>query len=95
MNWQRSSYCSEGESCIHVARDGAAVLLTESSDPSGAIHRIRATAFARLLADIKAGAGPHPTREGTVHLGPVTTTATKWSTFAQGVQDGEFDHFAR
>ncbi|MFI6944198.1 DUF397 domain-containing protein [Streptomyces sp. NPDC050418] len=93
MNWQKSSYCGEGESCVHVAREGAVVLLTESADPSGAVHRIPPHEFARLVADIKSGANqPLPTREGTVHLGPVTTTAPKWHAFQQGVLNSEFDH---
>ncbi|WP_327273944.1 DUF397 domain-containing protein [Streptomyces sp. NBC_01224] len=38
--WQRSSYCAQGEACVHTAaaRTGA-IELTESGDPTGAILR--------------------------------------------------------
>ncbi|WP_199552753.1 DUF397 domain-containing protein [Streptomyces sp. N35] len=92
LEWQKSSYCGQGESCVHVAADDATVLLTESADPSGAVHRMDRAEFGDLLADIKAGA-PAPTApDGTVRLGPVTTTTDRWHTFERGVRAGEFDH---
>ncbi|NGO79861.1 DUF397 domain-containing protein [Streptomyces sp. YC504] len=93
-DWQKSSYCGQGESCVHVAADDATVLLMESADPSGAVLRMPQNEFADLLADIKAGA-PAPTApDGTVRLGPVTTTTERWHAFQEGVRHGEFDHFA-
>ncbi|WP_415949924.1 DUF397 domain-containing protein [Streptomyces sp. KLOTTS4A1] len=95
MHWQKSSYCGEGESCVHVASEGAAVLLKESSDPRGAVLRMRRDEFAELLGRVKAGAhDPRPTPDGTIRLGPLTTTTPKWDAFRRGVRNGEFDHFA-
>ncbi|MEV7190635.1 DUF397 domain-containing protein [Streptomyces sp. NPDC093510] len=37
--WQKSSYCSEGDSCLHVSAPAEAIQLTESSDPTGATVR--------------------------------------------------------
>ncbi|WP_326766838.1 DUF397 domain-containing protein [Streptomyces sp. NBC_01591] len=59
--WQKSSYCAQGEACIHVTtartRTGT-VSLTESSDPAGAVLRTTPTAWAALVRTIKDG--PHP-----------------------------------
>ncbi|MDQ8702433.1 DUF397 domain-containing protein [Streptomyces sp. LHD-70] len=103
-NWQKSSYCGEGESCVHVASTTAgSVLLTESDDPTGAVLTTTPRAFASLLTHLK-GDGQSP-GIGIAH-GPadqirlhtpdtvVTTTRDKWHTFTLGVRAGEFDHFA-
>ncbi|GGV89998.1 hypothetical protein GCM10015535_45000 [Streptomyces gelaticus] len=52
--WQKSSYCAQGEACIHVttARTGT-VGLTESDDPTGAILRTTPTAWAALVRTLK------------------------------------------
>jgi 5,10-methenyltetrahydromethanopterin hydrogenase len=48
--WQKSSYCGEGESCVHVAAlDEGTVHLTESSDPSGVILSADPMAFGALV----------------------------------------------
>ncbi|WP_250294087.1 DUF397 domain-containing protein [Streptomyces atroolivaceus] len=52
-DWQKSSYCAQGEACIHVAADRHSVALTESSDPSGAILRTSPTAWAALVRTVK------------------------------------------
>ncbi|MFF2409341.1 DUF397 domain-containing protein [Streptomyces sp. NPDC058092] len=54
--WQRSSYCAQGEACVHVAaaRTGA-IELTESGDPTGAILRTTPTAWAALVRAVKVG----------------------------------------
>jgi hypothetical protein len=52
-DWQKSSYCAQGEACIHVANDQESVALTESSDPSGAILRTTAPAWAALIRAVK------------------------------------------
>lgn len=51
QRWQKSSYCSEGSSCVHVTTSptGTAVHLTESADPTGAILTAPPAAFAALL----------------------------------------------
>ncbi|WP_405389517.1 DUF397 domain-containing protein [Streptomyces sp. NBC_01102] len=51
--WQKSSYCGQGESCVHVAARQGSVHLTESSDPSGAILNTTPTAWAALIRSVK------------------------------------------
>ncbi|MGW0334513.1 DUF397 domain-containing protein [Streptomyces sp. NPDC003011] len=57
-DWQKSSYCSEGASCVHVATTAETIHLTESSDPTGAILTATPAAFDALLAVLK-GEVPH------------------------------------
>lgn len=52
-SWQRSSYCAQGEACIHVATHQGSVHVTESSDPSGAILQATPTAWAALIRTVK------------------------------------------
>ncbi|NWF27694.1 DUF397 domain-containing protein [Streptomyces sp. PKU-EA00015] len=101
LEWQKSSYCGEGDACVNVAADATGVKLTESSDPSGVILRTTPAAFATLTHALKTGA-PSPyidvthTPDGLVRVGGVvTTTDEKWAAFARGVRAGEFDHFGR
>ncbi|MFE0511578.1 DUF397 domain-containing protein [Streptomyces sp. NPDC058964] len=51
--WQKSSYCGEGESCVHVAATPATLHITESGDPAGSILTAAPTAFAALLRTLK------------------------------------------
>lgn len=54
--WQRSSYCAQGNSCVHVAAPApGAVCLTESGDPTGAILRTTPAAWAALVRAVKVG----------------------------------------
>ncbi|MEV2254690.1 DUF397 domain-containing protein [Streptomyces sp. NPDC050147] len=52
-SWQKSSYCQEGDACVHLAATasptGPAIQLTESADPTGAILTAPPAAFAALL----------------------------------------------
>ncbi|MFB8119198.1 DUF397 domain-containing protein [Streptomyces sp. NPDC055962] len=52
-DWQKSSYCAQGEACIHVAADRRAIVLTESGDPRGAILRTSPAALAALIRTVK------------------------------------------
>jgi hypothetical protein len=52
-NWQKSSYCGEGESCLHVAATATRIHVTESADPSESILTAAPGAFAALLAVVK------------------------------------------
>ncbi|MGI5376487.1 DUF397 domain-containing protein [Streptomyces sp. CA-251387] len=52
-SWQKSSYCGEGESCVHVATTTETIRLTESSDPTGAILKATPAAFEALLTTLK------------------------------------------
>ncbi|WJV47801.1 DUF397 domain-containing protein [Streptomyces flavofungini] len=52
--WQKSSYCSEGNSCIHVSTaDAHNIRLTESAAPAPVILSAPRTAFAALLRAAK------------------------------------------
>ncbi|MFF4039944.1 DUF397 domain-containing protein [Streptomyces sp. NPDC001816] len=51
--WQKSSYCSEGASCIHISATPEAVHITESADPTGAILTTTPADFGALLAALK------------------------------------------
>ncbi|MFD0295882.1 DUF397 domain-containing protein [Streptomyces sp. NPDC127118] len=52
--WQKSSYCAQGNSCIHVAALAPGTVgLTESGDATGAILRTTPTAWAALVRTIK------------------------------------------
>jgi hypothetical protein len=61
--WQKSSYCAQGNSCIHVRRTTETIHLTESSDPTGAILTATPAAFGALLAVLKTET-PHDTDAG-------------------------------
>ncbi|MEV6017579.1 DUF397 domain-containing protein [Streptomyces sp. NPDC051997] len=54
-DWQKSTYCQEGEACVHVAASGAAetVHLTESADPAHSILSTTPAAFGALLRALK------------------------------------------
>ncbi|MFC4508318.1 MULTISPECIES: DUF397 domain-containing protein [Streptomyces] len=51
--WQKSSYCQEGEACVHISAAPASIArtihLTESADPSEAVLTTTPAAFAALL----------------------------------------------
>ena len=51
--WQKSSYCQEGEACVHISTGqvpGAVdIRLTESADPAHTVLSTTPTAFAALL----------------------------------------------
>ncbi|MFE5241198.1 MULTISPECIES: DUF397 domain-containing protein [unclassified Streptomyces] len=53
LAWQKSSYCAQGNSCVHIAADHGSVALTESSDPTGAILRTSPSAWAALIRAVK------------------------------------------
>ncbi|MEV5874007.1 DUF397 domain-containing protein [Streptomyces sp. NPDC052101] len=102
QNWQKSSYCSEGDSCIHIATTPGTIHLTESSDPTGAILTTTPATFGALLTALKKE--PAPTGRGDNDDAPfrlrskdtvVTTTLRKWNAFVLGVRAGEFDHCVR
>ncbi|PAZ13181.1 DUF397 domain-containing protein [Streptomyces sp. SA15] len=52
-HWQKSSYCSEGDSCVHISTSHGTIHLTESADPHGVILDARPPAFSALLAVLK------------------------------------------
>ncbi|MFH9859900.1 DUF397 domain-containing protein [Streptomyces sp. NPDC017202] len=48
-SWQKSSYCQEGDACVHIASSPATIHLTESADPARTVLTTTPTAFAALL----------------------------------------------
>jgi hypothetical protein len=53
-DWQKSSYCGEGDACLNVtASTGRSVILTESGDPTGVILRTTPATWAAFLRDLK------------------------------------------
>ncbi len=55
-NWTRSSFCSEGEACLHVAvgGPGGGISLMESDAPD-VILRAAPQGLRHLIAQVKAG----------------------------------------
>ncbi|WP_155056557.1 DUF397 domain-containing protein [Streptomyces blattellae] len=52
--WQKSSYCAQGESCVHIsATTPATIHVTESTDPAQAVLTTGPVAFAALLGALK------------------------------------------
>lgn len=51
--WHKSSYCAQGNSCVHIAAHQGTVHLTESGDPTGAILRTTPAAWAALIRTVK------------------------------------------
>lgn len=53
-NWQKSSYCGAGNSCVHVSVDPTGkVKLTESADPARVVLTAPPRAFAALVRAAK------------------------------------------
>ncbi|MCX4970366.1 DUF397 domain-containing protein [Streptomyces sp. NBC_00654] len=52
-HWQKSSYCAQGEACVHIAASRGTVHLTETSDPGGAILHATPPAWAALVRAVK------------------------------------------
>ncbi|MBW8738362.1 MAG: DUF397 domain-containing protein [Streptomyces turgidiscabies] len=61
LTWQKSSYCAQGNSCIHIATTPTTpttprtIHLTESGDPTGAVLTTTPAAFRTLLTTLKTG----------------------------------------
>ncbi|MBT2525277.1 DUF397 domain-containing protein [Streptomyces sp. ISL-99] len=53
--WQKSSFCGQGESCLHVAANGRTVLLTESADPAHAVLSTTPTTWQALIQSLTPG----------------------------------------
>ncbi|WP_217243113.1 DUF397 domain-containing protein [Streptomyces sp. AC555_RSS877] len=57
--WQKSSYCQEGEACVHIsAPSPTTVHVTESADPAQAVLTADPVAFGALLGMLKAAGRP-------------------------------------
>ncbi|MGP4086283.1 DUF397 domain-containing protein [Streptomyces sp. KR55] len=53
QRWQKSSYCSEGDSCVHISTSHGTIRVTESADPTGAVLIATPTSFDALLTALK------------------------------------------
>ncbi|MFC4463464.1 DUF397 domain-containing protein [Streptomyces xiangluensis] len=51
--WQMSSYCGQGESCVHISAAPETIHLTESADPTRVILSAAPSAFSALLRALK------------------------------------------
>ncbi|WP_329339745.1 DUF397 domain-containing protein [Streptomyces sp. NBC_01352] len=53
--WQKSSYCQEGDACVHIsATSPTTVHVTESADPTQTVLTTTPVAFGALLDTLKA-----------------------------------------
>jgi hypothetical protein len=52
-HWQKSSYCQEGEACVHLSADPTTIRLIESADPTRTALDAAPTAFGALLRSLK------------------------------------------
>ncbi|GGR91766.1 hypothetical protein GCM10010269_33660 [Streptomyces humidus] len=52
--WQKSSYCGQGESCVHISAAPDTIHLTESADPARTVLTTTPAAFAALLDAVSA-----------------------------------------
>ncbi|MEU0949336.1 DUF397 domain-containing protein [Streptomyces canus] len=51
--WRKSSYCQEGEACVHISTDPDGVHLTDTdSDAAQTIVTVSHAAFAALLKSL-------------------------------------------
>ncbi|MFE9610170.1 DUF397 domain-containing protein [Streptomyces sp. NPDC006012] len=48
-HWQKSSYCQEGEACVHISTTPAAVHLTDRPTPPRTVLTTSPAAFTALL----------------------------------------------
>jgi hypothetical protein len=51
--WQKSSYCQEGDACVHISTTAAAVHLTDRPTPPQTVLTTSPAAFAVLLHALK------------------------------------------
>ncbi|MEU0411131.1 DUF397 domain-containing protein [Streptomyces griseorubiginosus] len=51
--WQKSSYCQEGDACVHISANPHQVHITDTdSDPARTIVTVSREAFAALLKSL-------------------------------------------
>ncbi|WP_079052354.1 DUF397 domain-containing protein [Streptomyces regalis] len=53
FTWQKSSYCAQGEACVHISETPTAIHLTESADPTKTILSTTPSTFEALLNALK------------------------------------------
>jgi hypothetical protein len=58
LNWQKSSYCAQGSSCVHIAPGPATIHITESADPTQAVLTTTPSSFTALVHTLKEEKSP-------------------------------------
>ena len=61
LNWQKSSRCGSGDSCVHIAATPTAVHIAASADPGDAMLTTSRTAFRSFLHAVKTVGVGQPT----------------------------------
>ncbi|MCG7210585.1 DUF397 domain-containing protein [Streptomyces arenae] len=54
--WQKSSYCQEGDACVHISA-GPALVRIADADPPRSVLTVGAKAFGGLLDMVKSSGG--------------------------------------
>ena len=54
--WQKSSYCQEGDACVHISTTPTAVHVTDD-DPPRTVLTVGPAAFTALLGLLKSSGG--------------------------------------
>lgn len=52
--WQKSSYCQEGDACVHISATPQSIHVTESADPDRTALTTSPAIFSALLDALKA-----------------------------------------
>ena len=53
QRWHKSSYCQEGDACVHISITPTAVHLTDRPDPPQTVLTAGPAAFAALIGLLK------------------------------------------
>ncbi|MFJ9537078.1 DUF397 domain-containing protein [Streptomyces sp. NPDC101225] len=51
--WEKSSYCQEGDACVHISTTPTAIHLTDRPAPPHTVLTVGPDAFAALLRALK------------------------------------------
>lgn len=55
--WRKSSYCQEGEACVHISTTPTAIHLTDRDTPPRPVLTLSPAAFTTLLDLLKSPSG--------------------------------------
>ncbi|MES5821827.1 DUF397 domain-containing protein [Streptomyces sp. RG80] len=55
--WHKSSYCQEGDACVHISSTPTAVHLTDRDTAPQTVLTVSPAAFAALLGMLKSSVG--------------------------------------
>ncbi|GHH82152.1 DUF397 domain-containing protein [Streptomyces capitiformicae] len=51
--WEKSSYCQEGDACVHISAVPETIHITETADPTQAVLDASPSAFGALLRALR------------------------------------------